>query len=287
MAQKTKSHRQPEEERVAVSVTPEQGMKLMGRQIEAGQALLAEPPVQSANLQNWEDTTREFLIKAFGYPNRNIEDFLQTGRIFSSQMNAGEAWWNQKRAQILQEKLVCLESKISLLEADLLLAPVQTHVADNPQVIEDRKKVFIVHGHDQGRRESVARYIEQLGLTPIILHEMPNEGRTLIEKFTEYAATSFAIVLLTADDRGGTKATSFENQKSRARQNVLLELGYFLGRLGRKNVCPLYESDVELPSDYDGVLFIPLDENGGWKLLLARELKQAGFDIDLNRVLQR
>jgi predicted nucleotide-binding protein len=94
-----------------------------------------------------------------------------------------------------------------------------------------------------------------------------------------------AVVLLTADDRGGLSDTPFEKQKPRARQNVILELGFFLGRLGRDRVCALYEDGIEMPSDYDGVLFIPFDKAGAWQMLLAREIKEAGLPIDLNNAI--
>jgi predicted nucleotide-binding protein len=145
--------------------------------------------------------------------------------------------------------------------------------------------VFLVHGRDDGVKQSVARFIERLGLNVIILHEQPNAGRTLIEKFVDHSEVGFAVVLLTADDRGGLVDAELSAQRFRARQNVILELGYFLGKLGRKRVCALYQKDVEIPSDYEGVLFIPIDPGGAWQLQLAREIKAAGIDVDLNRAV--
>lgn len=84
---------------------------------------------------------------------------------------------------------------------------------------------------------------------------------------------------------GGRKKLLYDKQKKRARQNVILELGFFLGKLGRKRVCALYEEGVEIPSDYDGVIFVPLDKNGAWHLSLAKELKAAGLSIDLNKAI--
>lgn len=146
-------------------------------------------------------------------------------------------------------------------------------------------EVFVVHGHDNALREATARFIEKIGLKPIILHEQPNKGRTVIEKFTEHSSVAFAVVLLTGDDRGGKKGTRTEDLKDRARQNVILELGFFIGKLGRSRVCPLYEPGVELPTDFDGVVYIPIDEVGAWKLALAKELKVAGMPVDLNDVV--
>jgi predicted nucleotide-binding protein len=142
-------------------------------------------------------------------------------------------------------------------------------------------KVFLVHGHDDSARETTARFLERLKLEPIILHEQANEGRTIIEKVEHYSEVVFAVVLLTPDDVGGLNVQNPE-LKPRARQNVILELGYFLGKLGRTRIAALLKDDVEKPSDYDGVVYISMDKAGAWKLQLARELKTAGLNIDLN-----
>lgn len=127
-----------------------------------------------------------------------------------------------------------------------------------------------MHGRNEGIREKVARFLEKLGLEPIILHEQPNKGRTVIEKFTDYSNVFYAVVLLTADDIGGVAGTPVEDLVSRARQNVIFELGFFLGRLGREKVCALYEQGVDILSDYAGVLYITLDAGDVWRMHLAR-----------------
>jgi predicted nucleotide-binding protein len=144
-------------------------------------------------------------------------------------------------------------------------------------------KIFIVHGHDEGAREAVARFIMQLGFEPIILHEQASRGRTVIEKVEAHGEVSFAIVLLTPDDEGNAKGGTPE---PRARQNVLLELGYFLGRLGRENVCALKRGQVEIPSDFAGVVWEAMDAGNGWKQSLGRELQAAGHNIDWNKVMR-
>lgn len=146
-----------------------------------------------------------------------------------------------------------------------------------------RQKVFVVHGHDEVATQTVARFLEKLKLEPIVLSEQPNEGRTIIEKFEAHADVSFAIVLLTPDDLGCPKDRP-DQLRPRARQNVILELGYFIGRLTRQRVCALHKGSTEIPSDFHGVVYVPMDEGGGWKLKLVTELKQAGLDLDLNLV---
>ncbi|MDD4729898.1 MAG: nucleotide-binding protein [Dysgonamonadaceae bacterium] len=142
-------------------------------------------------------------------------------------------------------------------------------------------RVFLVHGHDKELKETTARFLEKLGLDPIILHEQSNKGLTIIEKFEEYSDVSFAVVLLTPDDFGGS-LTSIENKNKRARQNVIFELGYFLGKLGRKNVVGLIKDNIEIPSDYSGIMYIAVDNFDAWKMSLAKEIKTAGLKIDMN-----
>ncbi len=151
--------------------------------------------------------------------------------------------------------------------------------------IGEARKVFVVHGHDNEAKESTARFLEKLALNAIILHEQPNSGRTLIEKFEIYSGdVVFAVVLLTPDDIGGLNETPHD-LKPRARQNVILELGYFIGRLGRTNVIALHKGNIELPSDYQGVVYIEMDDMSAWKTKLAQELVQAKVPIDLSGLI--
>ncbi|MCL2135367.1 MAG: nucleotide-binding protein [Candidatus Bathyarchaeota archaeon] len=143
-------------------------------------------------------------------------------------------------------------------------------------------KVFIVHGHGT-YKDTVARYIESLGLTPVILSEQDNQGRTIIEKFEAYSDVDFAIVLYTPDDIGGV-ITKPSDLRSRARQNVVFEHGYFTAKLGRKNIVVLLKNDVEklkieTAGDNDGIVYIPLDDNNCWKEQIKRELRASGYNV--------
>jgi predicted nucleotide-binding protein len=145
-------------------------------------------------------------------------------------------------------------------------------------------RVFIIHGHNRALREITARFVEKLGPAVIILDEQPSSGRTIIEKFESYAEVHFAIALMTADDMGTGRAAS-EPGKLRARQNVVFELGFFTAKLGRSRLAVLHEEGVEMPSDFSGICYIPVDSAGAWKLMLAKELKTAGLQVDLNKAL--
>ncbi len=144
------------------------------------------------------------------------------------------------------------------------------------------RKVFIVHGHEGEPREAVAGFLRKIHFTPVILGEQTNQGRTIVEKFEDHSDVDFAIVLLTPDDVGGPKGG---DQQPRARQNVILELGYFIGKLGRKNVCAIKIGDLEIPSDFIGVVWTPFDPHGAWRTALAKELRDAGHEIDWNQVM--
>ena len=152
--------------------------------------------------------------------------------------------------------------------------------------IKRSNEVFVVHGHDELAKQTVARFIEKLGLKAIILHEQPNQGKTIIEKFESFSGVGFAVILLTPDDVGTTKAahTQGKGPNDRARQNVIFEHGFFVGKLGRGHVCALVKGDVEIPSDLHGVVYIPLDEPGAWRYSLAREMKASGLPVDLNKL---
>jgi predicted nucleotide-binding protein len=147
--------------------------------------------------------------------------------------------------------------------------------------------IFLVHGRNPVFSE-VARFLEGLDKKVIILQEEPSGGfRTVIEKFLKQAKkASFAVILLTADDRGGPVQAYYKHQQPRARQNVIFELGYFVGRLGRKRICVLYDKEVEMASDFAGITYIKLDENNGWRLGLIQALKDAGFHVDANKAIQ-
>lgn len=178
--------------------------------------------------------------------------------------------------QILQSAVKWLHDEISNADESTAAAG----LADGPA--SQSRKIFIVHGHDEGAQQTVARFIESIGFEAIILSEQANQGRTVIEKIEMHGDVGFAVVLLTPDDVGGK---SSESLRPRARQNVLLELGYFLARLKRERVCTLVKGDLEFPTDFAGVVWQRLDDAGAWKQALARELKTTGYEIDWNKVM--
>lgn len=167
-----------------------------------------------------------------------------------------------------------LPTQLNVSENELLLASLRDLLVRNRREVTD--EVFVVHGHDDVRH-AVSELIAGAGLQPVMLDGRPNRGRTIIEKLEDHANTSFAVVLLTPDDEGRKRAS--RKLRPRARQNVILELGYFLARLGRQRVCALYVAGVELPSDFHGVLYVEIDNGGTWRRLLLNEFAAAGLPV--------
>lgn len=191
----------------------------------------------------------------------------------------------RERQELIRAKIAYLEGSIAILNLEVELENDSVQVEVPVATSKRKNDVFLVHGHDDAALHGVARFLEQLGINPIILNEQANKGRTVIEKLTDHSDVGFAVILLTPDDVGRSSKQPAGEEKLRARQNVILELGYFLGKIGRDKVCPLYVSGVEIPSDYHGVVYTLLDDAGAWKLALARELKVAGFPVDLNKAM--
>ena len=146
-----------------------------------------------------------------------------------------------------------------------------------------KKKVFIVHGHNDALKQEVARIIEKQGIEAVILSEQANQGKTIIEKIEENADVDAAICLFTGDDYGRAKGTEAEENKLRARQNVVFEAGYFMGKLGRKNVIIVADKNLELPSDMQGVVYT---DAGNWKTEVLQELDKIGYAIDFNKLFR-
>lgn len=232
----------------------------------------------------WDKYNSEFLKTSFNNEKNSYKssyDGVNSSFIISGPSNPSEQLKELK--EDIQNKVDNLESLVDRVE--LMKSEVEIHAVSTPVTNKDfdNESVFIVHGHNVAVQQTVARTIEKLGLSPIILHEKANAGKTIIEKFESHSNVGFAVVLLTDDDEGKSK-TDIDLRK-RARQNVILELGFFIGKLGRAKVLPLYSEGVELPSDIHGLLYVPLDKTENWKFSIVKELKEAGYNVDANKLL--
>lgn len=249
-------------------------------------ATLQKLNLGSPEFQTWRRDLETALIYAFDETHRYVESFKKISYYPRVAVIGGGPNPDTHRAYVggLNSAGALLTAAINEIDEYWDDDVLDTGESGAPQgdLPLNTSEVFIIHGQDHGTKETVARFLERLGIEPIILHEQPDEGRTIIEKFEHYA-NGFAVALLTPDDVGGPDN---ENLQPRARQNVILELGYFVGKFGRGRVCALKGEGVEVPSDYSGVLYIPLDESEGWKMTLIREMRSAGFEIDANRAFQ-
>jgi len=244
-------------------------------------------PYNDARIENEQLNIRETIRDVFG---PNSPEFNRYGHheIWHGSIYMGMTDYECQHcfAQGIPQTVTILEGLLGRLKEkkEDLAFKVKNQVPSQKLPSGSTRRVFLVHGHDEGAKQTVARFLEHLDLQPIILHEQPSEGKTIIEKFEKNADVEFAVVLLTPDDLCSLKSHP-KNMRPRARQNVILELGYFIGRLTRQRVCALCKNDIELPSDYHGVVYVSMDESEGWKLQLAKEIKQSGLDIDMNRVI--
>lgn len=184
----------------------------------------------------------------------------------------------------IERVVINLETLKGILEEQVADAAQEPgHGLTSDDLCDGARRIFVVHGLDNEMKATVARFIKQLDFEPIILHEQASSGDTIIEKLERNSDVSYAIVLLSPDDVGAVESKKDELQY-RARQNVVLELGYFIGKLGRSHVFTLVRKQVEFPSDFQGVVYVPFDGED-WKLRLIKELKHLGFEVDANKAI--
>jgi len=238
------------------------------------------------SIKTWDDYNNTFLRKLFS--DESVADKYENAVNFTGYSSLAD--YAKKVDSFYRIKMRELNS----IKERLKLYTISQGASNKSTAVRPfGDKVFIVHGHDETTKQSVARFLEKLDLDVVILHEHPDEGKTIIEKLESHSSEvdiGYAVVLLTPDDMGMSKSNTGKDGADsslspRARQNVVFELGYFISRLGRKRVRALYVEGVELPSDYKGVLYTQLDNSGAWKLELAREIKAAGIYLDLNKIV--
>lgn len=265
------------------------GIKKFRRRVEEVNGLATDKVrYDDARVSTAEANIRETIRDVFGPQSPEFDDHQYHTIWYGGYgLYDGEGESQQKFLKGTEQTVGMLEGLIGRLEEkreDLTDTTVVTEALSTEKTPQDTRRVFIVHGHDGEAKLTLSRFIQQLDLEPVILSEQPNEGRTIVEKFETNSDVTYAVVLLTPDDIGYPRDLP-DKARPRARQNVILELGYFVGRLSRARVCALLKGSVEIPSDIHGVVYVTMDEGGGWKLKLASELKQAGIEIDLNKAL--
>ena len=238
----------------------------------------------SPEFTEWQRNTNIALVYTFGESSEHVKEFQNVSyRPSVYSLRTRSYAFSQSHSKGLDSAAARLRSMIHEVQEywDSPQEPAVAEAPENPQPV-NTNRVFVIHGRDLGTRDTVASFLRKLDLEPVILAEQPNRGRTVIEKFEEHVQDDFAVALLTPDDVGGL---SNDELQPRARQNVIFEFGYCIGKFGRGRVFALVKGEPEIPSDYSGVLYIPMDERGAWKMELIREMNSAGFNINANLAL--
>ena len=227
----------------------------------------------------WSDYNLEFLKQAFNNPYNEYRNSYKSSQTYWGGVYFPSEEEPKKSRTIIRNQITNLQNLLN--KSDLIKSSVKSDTKE--EVKENNKnEIFIVHGHDDLAKTETARFIEQLGFKPIILHEQANSGKTIIEKIEHYSNVGFGIVLYTPCDLGGKINDVL---KSRARQNVVFEHGYLIGKIGRNNVCALVKGDVETPNNISGVVYINMDISHAWHIQIAKELKSSGYNVNMNKIL--
>lgn len=256
---------------------------------------LKERDVNSPEFKIWLSHTKMGVIaKVFGAKSIHVQEFdaisyRHTGRTVADAIIA-ELASHRTYIQGLADASYLLTAMLKEVNENQPTEIEGAHTIESKNLASEElsNRIFVVHGRDDGAKDSVARFLSLLGLEPVILQEMPNNGRTIIEKFEDFSDVGFAIVLCTPDDVGAL-ASETDSLKRRPRQNVIFEWGFFVGKLGRGSVAALIKDDEDgqepvRPSDYDGVMHYPMRAERQWKMDVLKELQSAGYDVDANRI---
>jgi predicted nucleotide-binding protein len=306
------------------TASPKEIIELLKAQKNKGQELLRKTFLSSGDVQDWNALTKEILNKAFGpnsdhissiiysegnkaHPVYEPESILEEERRKSfqitleklggymehlqnphkepskSEISPKEKSANRHGRQSIPSEVVLDEKK---KELPIVKEQDKTEIAKRAENMEksDTRKVLIIHGQDEEKKATLASFLTKLGLEPVIPHEEPSSGTNLMEKIGKSPNVTFAIILLTADDYGYPKGRP-EESKPRPKQDVIFELGFLIGQIGQNLVCALCEEGLDLPPEYKGNVFIPYDPGGLWKLLIARAMKMANVDLDMNKAI--
>jgi hypothetical protein len=191
------------------TLTPAKALEMLTTQMDRAAKL---PLGDESATTTWVSQTKHWVGQSFGENSSKAHEFSAAGPV-TYNMNNPSVYWRD----VLSDKVDVLRAFVGVLTDTVALGEPQAFAQSAAPATTASKKVFVVHGHDDGAKEAVARFIERLDLQPIILQEQANGGRTLIEKFEAHSDVAFAVVLLTPDDRGGTAAAKYEDQKPRAR----------------------------------------------------------------------
>ena len=238
--------------------------------------------------KSWRNDSIRFLQKVFGEDSHEAVTFEHIG--FSITYITYDFFRDGWKEHVLNEKY---NFKKGLKTAIFYLKNFESEILHDVDIEErgykdsnnashkesHKNNIFIVHGHNGGVKDKVANFISKLGIEPIILNEQIDRGRTLLEKLEEYSDIKAAIIIFTNEDAGSNGDSEYEKK---ARQNLIFEAGYFLGKLGNKNIIVIAEQGVIPPSVLDGHPYFKMDQEEKWKTDITKKLKSMKkFNIDV------
>lgn len=269
--------KKPNAEIIKPDLPSARAIELFKRQISkiSGLKTKASKDPESREFRNFNIN---LITRTFGDPSENLSSYYSAEHPCSMYVGMSDEEWEQMHQEGLMHIKTLFQGFIDQLEV----------FADSGELQELKreinnlsKNIFVVHGHDSQAKSDLALILTRLGFNPIVLHEQPNEGMTLIEKLEKYSDVGYAFILLTPDDVGNKK----DNKGSmlpRARQNVVFEFGLFVGKLKRNRVCCLLTGDVEKPSDLEGLVYLPFNLSvHEIQLDIVKELRAAGYNVKI------
>jgi predicted nucleotide-binding protein len=252
---------------------------------------------------------QEELVRTFSSPFTMGQPFWFMGKLLNPhKVIKAVIFWSYQTADKLtlpnQENLVVAKDKKYVLEnilkgkvkgaylcTEKFLSSTEKTMASTQQAMSDsdvRRRVFAVCGTDDVMKQAVTNALTKLWLVPVVMCEEPSQGRKIVERFQDYADVGFAVVLLSPDDFTYSKDESPTKRKLRPRQDVVFELGFLLGKLGKGNVLVFCREYVnfEGPTDFEGMKVTAFDDRDSWKVALIRELTKCGYNVDAARILK-
>lgn len=251
---------------------------------------------------------QEELVRTFSSPFTIGQPFWFLGKLLNpNKVIKAVIFWSYLTADKLilpnQENLVgakdkkyvlenILKSKVkgAYLSTEKFLSLTEKTMAPPQQTMSSsyvRRRVFVVCGADNEMKQSVTNALTKLRLAPLVICEEPSQGRTIVERFQEYTDVGFAVALLSPDDSAYFKDET-PKRKLRPRQDVIFELGFLLGKLGKSNVLVFFRecANFEIPTDFEGIKVTAFDDRDSWRLALLRELTNCGYNVDADRILK-
>lgn len=265
------------EDTINPDLPPSKAIELFKRQIDKISQLL-EKSRKDPEAREFRNFNVNLITRTFGKPSQNLSSYYSAEHPGPMRIGMSDREWEALHKEGLQHISGLFKGFIDQLEVfgDNEKAQGETQIKKTLS-----RKVFIVHGHDESAKNEIEIFLKENHLEPIVLHRQTDGGNTLIEKIEKYSDVAYAIVIITPDDTvigSGPSVSKISSQEGRARQNVIFEWGYFLGKYGRERVCCVYKQGVVLPSDLSGLVYKPFQHSiEEVKYSLLKELQAVGL----------